>query len=290
SLADLLHDLLQPLLELAAVLGAGDEGGQVEGVDLLVLKQLRHLVGGDPLGEALDDGGLADARLADQHRVVLRPARQDLHHALDLVHAADDRVELALGGELGQVAAELVEQLGALLALLGRTGTCALAATRAGEHPDDLVSDPLGVGVEVEQDPGGNALVLADEAEQDVLGADVVVAEGQRFAQRELQDLLRARRERDLAGRDLVALADDPRDLRSHFLHRDVERLEYPRREALFLTEQPEQDVLGADVVVLERPRLVLGEDDDLASPFSETFEQVPRLLSSRVRLYTVEG
>jgi len=36
--------------------------------------------------------------------------------------------------------------------------------------------------------------------------------------------------------------------------------------------------VLGADVVVLERPRLVLSEDDNLASPFSKAFEQVPRL------------
>jgi hypothetical protein len=34
--------------------------------------------------------------------------------------------------------------------------------------------------------------------------------------------------------------------------------------------------VLGADVVVLERPGLVLCEDDHLASPFSEAFEQVP--------------
>ena len=73
-LHDLLHHLLQPLLELAAVLRAGDEGGQVERVDLLVLQQLGHLVGGDAVGEALDDGGLADARLADQHRVVLLAA------------------------------------------------------------------------------------------------------------------------------------------------------------------------------------------------------------------------
>ncbi len=251
-------------------------------VDLLALEDLRHLVRGDALGEALDDGGLADARLADQHRVVLLAAREDLHDPLDLGLAADDRVELALLRLLREVAAELVEQLrGLRLLAAGPAARARLAAAGAGEHADDLVADLLGVGVEVEQDPRGDALVLADEAEQDVLGADVVVAEGQRLAQRELQHLLRARRERDLAGRDLVALADDPRDLRPHFLHRDVERLEYPRRETLFLAEQPEQDVLGADVVVLERPCLVLCEDDDLASPFSEAFEQVPRLLSS---------
>ena len=279
ALLDLLHDLLQPLLELAAVLRAGDEGGEVERVDLLALEDLGHLVRGDPLREALDDGGLADAGLADEDGVVLLAAREDLHDPLDLRLAADDRVELALLGLLREVPAELVEELRGLVLLPRRPAARArLAAAGTGEHADDLVADLLRVGVEVEQDPRGDALVLADEAEQDVLGADVVVAEGERFAQRELEHLLRARRERDLAGRDLVALADDPRDLRPHFLHRDVERLEYPRRETLFLAKQAEQDVLGADVVVLERPGLVLCEDDDLASPFSEAFEQFPRL------------
>ena len=74
ALGDLLHDLLQALLELPAVLRAGDERGEIERVDLLPLQELRNLAGGDPLGEPLDDGGLADAGLADQHRVVLLPA------------------------------------------------------------------------------------------------------------------------------------------------------------------------------------------------------------------------
>ena len=46
ALGDLLHHLLQPLLELAAVLRAGDERGQVERVDLLVAQQLRDLAAG----------------------------------------------------------------------------------------------------------------------------------------------------------------------------------------------------------------------------------------------------
>ena len=52
---------------------------------------------------------------------------------------------------------------------------------------------------------GGHALALAHEPEQDVLGADVVVAELQRLAQRELEHLLGPRRERDVAGRRLDA-------------------------------------------------------------------------------------
>ena len=147
------------------------------------------------------------------------------------------------------------------------------AAAGAGEHADDLVADLLGVGVEVEQDAGGDALVLAHEAEQDVLGADVVVAQRQRLAQRQLEDLLGARRERDLAGGDLLAGADDAHDLGADALDGDVEGLEDAGREALLLAEQAEQDVLGADVVVLERPRLFLGEDDDLTGSFCESLE-----------------
>ena len=178
----------------------------------------------------------------------------------------------------GQVAAELVEQLRALRLLTGRAAS-ALPAAGTREHADDLVADLLGVGVEVEQDPRGDALVLADEAEQDVLRADVVVAERQRLPQRELEHLLRARRERDLAGGDLVALADDPRDLRPDLLDRDVERLEHARSQALLLAEEAQQDVLRADVIVLEGARLVLGQDDDLTSPLGETLEQGSRMV-----------
>jgi len=119
ALGDLLHHLLQPLLKLSPVLRAGDQRGQVERVDLLVLQELRHVGVGDPLGQPLDHGGLAHAGLADQDRVVLRAPREDLHDPLDLRLAADDRIELALGGELRQVAPELVEQLRGLLALAG---------------------------------------------------------------------------------------------------------------------------------------------------------------------------
>ena len=162
-----------------------------------------------------------------------------------------------------------------------RGGKERLAANRAHlvphplppEHADDGVADRLGVGAEVEQDLRRDTFVHAGETEQDVLGADVLVAEGETLALRELERLLRARRKRDLAGRDAVALPDDPQDLRPHFLHRHPEGREHPRREALLLTEQPEQEVLGADVVVLERPGVVLGEDDDLPRGLGEPLE-----------------
>ena len=91
GVGDLLEHGLQPLLELAAVLGAGDHRTEVEADEPLVLEALGHVALDDAAGQALDDGRLADAGLADQHRVVLGAARQHLDDAADLLVAPDDR-------------------------------------------------------------------------------------------------------------------------------------------------------------------------------------------------------
>ena len=110
GVGDLLEHGLEPVLELAAVLGAGDHRAQVERDQAAVLEALGHVAGDDSLGEALDDRGLAHAGLSDQNWVVFRPPAEDLDDAANLVVSADDRVELALGGGLGQVAAEALER------------------------------------------------------------------------------------------------------------------------------------------------------------------------------------
>ncbi len=277
---DLLEHLLQALLEVAAVAGAGDQRAEVEAVDLLVLERLRHVAAHDRLRETLDAGGLADAGLADQHRVVLGAAREHLHHALDLLLAPDDRVELALARGLRVVAAELVEdQRRGRSPLLGRAGSGGLLALEAGEQLDHLLTDPVEVGAELDQHLGGDALALADQTEQDVLGADVVVAELERLAQGQLEDLLGARRERDVPARRLLALADDLLDLRPHGLERDAQALEGLGRDALALVDQAQQDVLGADVVVAEHPGLFLRQDDHPTGPVCEPFEHFHRSL-----------
>ena len=98
--------------------GAGDERGDVERDELLVLQRLGDVAGDDALGEALDDGGLADAGLADEHGVVLGAAGEHLADPADLGVAPDDGVELAGARDLGEVDAELLE--GGLLLLVRR--------------------------------------------------------------------------------------------------------------------------------------------------------------------------
>jgi len=61
----------------------------------LSLRPSRHFTVDDALGQAFHDGGLADARLTDEHGVVLVRRLQHLDGAADLIIAADDRVELA---------------------------------------------------------------------------------------------------------------------------------------------------------------------------------------------------
>ena len=108
---DLLQHGLQPFLELAAVFRAGDHRAQVERQQLLVLQRLRHVAVDDAHREALDDRGLADAGLADQHRVVLGAAGQHLDGAADFLVAADHRVELALARQRGDVAGVFLQRV-----------------------------------------------------------------------------------------------------------------------------------------------------------------------------------
>ena len=131
GVAELLDDLLEPLLELAAVLRAGDERPDVEGQDALVEERLGDVAGHDPVGQALGDGGLADAGLADQGRVVLRPAREDLDDPLDLLLPADDRIQLSCTGGVGQVDPELVDGRG-LAGALGLRGRARRTSSATG--------------------------------------------------------------------------------------------------------------------------------------------------------------
>ncbi len=131
---DLGQDGLEPLLELAAVLRAGDHRAEVERDQLLAAQRLGHVAGDDALRQAFDDGGLADAGLADQDGVVLGAPRQHLDDAADLGVASDDRVDLALAGSGGQVVAVLLQRLEGALGI-GRGDPAAAAHRRPARRP-----------------------------------------------------------------------------------------------------------------------------------------------------------
>ena len=122
----LLQHGLEPLLEFAAIFRARDQRAHIEREQLLVLQALGHVAVDDALREALDDGGLADAGLADQHRIVLGAAGEHLDGAADFLVAADHRVDLAVAGGLGEIAGVFLQRLIGILSG-ARVGGAALA-------------------------------------------------------------------------------------------------------------------------------------------------------------------
>ena len=140
GLDDLLDDGLEPLLELAAELRAGDEGAEVEGEELLALEGVRHVPRDDSAREALDDRRLADPGLAYEDRVVLGASGEDLHHAADLLVAADHRIELLGAGEGREVAAVALEDSVLLLGIL--VGDAPVASHGLEGREDGGLGDP----------------------------------------------------------------------------------------------------------------------------------------------------
>ena len=117
-LAHFVEDAFQPLLELAAIFGAGDQRAHVEREQALVLDAVGNVAVGDPQGEPFDDRGLADARLADEHGVVLGAAGKHLDGSADLLVAADHRIELAFARGGGEVARIFLQRVVAVFGAL----------------------------------------------------------------------------------------------------------------------------------------------------------------------------
>jgi hypothetical protein len=165
---------LEAFLEFAAVFGAGDQRSHVDHVERehgLVLEALGHVAAHDALGQALDDGGLAHARFADEHGVVLGLARKDADGAADLVVAPDDRVHFALPGLGAQVEPVLGERV---VGGFGIVRGHALAAAGRLEGREDLGAIEA-EGLEV----FGERLRARDldEAEEEVLGGHELILE-----------------------------------------------------------------------------------------------------------------
>ncbi len=172
---DLLDHGLQALLEFAAILGAGDQLAQIERYEMLVVERFRHVAVDDALGEAFGDRRFAHTRLADQHRVVLGPARQHLHDTPDFFVAADHGIELALARLLGQVAGVALQRLILLLGLL-------VGHLLAAAHRLQRLHQLLLVHAGRCQELARRGPLLLGQGDEDMLGRDVGVSQLLRFA------------------------------------------------------------------------------------------------------------
>ena len=255
-LRDFLEHGLQAFLEFAAVLGTGKQRRHVEAQYLLALERFRHFVIDDALRQSFDDGRLADARFADQHRIVLGAPLQDLDGAADFVVATDHRVELALTGAFGEVDAVFFQRLALPFGLLV---LYALAAAHGGDSKfERFARKPVLPG-----QAAGFTLVVADD-EQEHLAGDELVTALLRFLVGEIEQVGQIATDLHLA-----VVAFDFRQALDRLIERGRERLhigsrlgQQRRGRAVVLPEQGEQQVLRFDhrVVVADRQALGVGQ------------------------------
>ena len=168
---DFIHDRLDALFKLAAIFRAGDHERQVERDDALVAQQVGHVALGDFLRQPFDDGRLAHAGFAEQHRIVLRAAAKNLNDTLDFVLAADDRVHVALARNFRKIASKRLEGgrldfaflfCGPFLANF-RDGRFLAGEIRV-QFLQNFLPRLLDVHVQVPQNPGGHAVAFAQQA------------------------------------------------------------------------------------------------------------------------------
>ena len=259
-------DALQPLLELPAVLGA------------------RRRPARDPAPGCAcssSDGGTSPStmRVASPSTIAVLPTpgspsstglflrrrERTWIDALQLRLAPDQRIEHPSLGHLGQVARELVEER-RLFLLLGQRAPL-VDVDRVLAHREQPHA-ALG------EQPAGGGVLQAQQAEQDVLGADVRVHQPLGFFLGVLQDPLGLVAERDLdRGGELLPERAAALQFGLQQIHRDVGPGEQLARRLLAFFQQAEQDVLGADPLAALLAGLVTGQEQDPFGLFGEFFE-----------------
>ena len=151
-----------------------------------VLQNVRHVAVDDALGQTFGNRRLADAGIADEQRVVLLPAAQDLNRALDFLVAPDQRVDLAVFGLEVEVDAVGFQRLVLLAALPFGLGLLVLGpARRAGFARPGALGDAMGDVVDrvvaghllLLQEVGRVAFAFGEDGDQNV-GAGHLVAPG----------------------------------------------------------------------------------------------------------------
>ncbi len=201
---DLLDHLLEPLFEIAAITRAGKQRAHVEREHGRVLEHFRHFAMDNPPRQTFRDCGLADAGLADEQRIVLLAAAENLDGAVDLGVAPDQRIDLAVLGLLVEIDAIGLERVALLLGLVAAFGVGLFldAAHRArfrqtgplGDAVADVIDRVVTGHVLLLQEIGGVALALGEDRHQHVGAGDLLAAAGLHVDDRALDHALEAGR------------------------------------------------------------------------------------------------
>src|SRR2546425_6773791 len=120
-----------------------------------------------------------------------------------------------------------------------------------------------------------HAFALPNHAQEQVLGADVVMSHPPRFIDRQLDDLFRARSQPNLAHYGAVASSDYKLDSSPRLVQLDAHVSECLCRHSLALPNEPQEKMLSPDVVVVETQRLLLRQRKHPPRALGELIEAV---------------
>ena len=260
------HDRLQPLFKLAAILRSGNDQRKIQNQNALVRQEGRNFAVDDALRKSFDNGGLSDAGIADQNRIVLGPAAEDLNDAIDFRIAADQRIENAVHRGLRQIARELAEQrrffrLDQRLAVDNRSS--------------QFLADRVQTQSALVQDFRSNALLFAQNSQQQVLGADMAMIQPLRFFGGVGENSLALVRKRQIdRRRHLLANGRPAFDLLANALDRG-RIAKKPIGQVLVFTDQAQQQVFGFDRRAAELAGLVASKEDDPTCSFRISFKHM---------------
>ena len=195
ALRNLIDDSLQTLLELSFVLRTGNQRTHIERENLFRLQILRDIATDDTVRQPLGNRRLTDTRLANQDRVVLRTAAQNLEDTADFLVAADDRVEFSAPGTLVQVDSVFVQ---GVVRILGRLAGNLVALPQLVDGEAEFLFSHA----RIFQDLRRTAL-LREQGEEDRLEGNILVAHLRRIIDSLLQDLVGFARQIRLTARNL---------------------------------------------------------------------------------------
>ena len=232
GLLNLVQHRLQALLELATVLRARNHRPEVQGDQRLTLQRLWDVARHDAPCKALDDRRLTDARLTNQHRIILRTTGKHLHHASNLRIATNDRVNLALARTRRQVRRILLQRLELILRRL--SGDLLIAANRL-ERRLNRLKRSAALLQQLRR-----VIIPARDTRQQHLSRDELVAEFARQLLRRVQRIqavtVKVRIRHILALRLRVGVDQLSRLLRDR-LRVHTRRLQHRRRDAVLLLQ-----------------------------------------------------
>ena len=249
------EDCLQTLLKLAAVLRARHQGAHVQREQALVLQAFGDIAPHDTLSKAFHDSCLADARLADQHRVVLCLTGQDTDHVPDLVVTADHRVQLLVPRPLHKIASVLVQRVIRRFRVVGGD---ALVAAHRGQSLQELLAGDAVIPEEFFHGP----VRVPQHAEEQMLHGDIVISHGLCFILRACQDLVQVHRKVFLSrsAADLRQFSDQGIDLPCECLLLDPHFRHKIRDQGVLDFQQCCRQMLLVDLLVSVLQRDLLGQ------------------------------